>query len=72
MWVALQKLLTFSSTNISIYARFKDRRFNNTLTNDIVSTNGSVGFEQLGPVFAWHGSFLQDLLWLYVQMTRFV
>ena len=34
----------FSSKNISVYAIFNDQRFNDTLTNDIVS------FEQLGPV----------------------
>ena len=33
----------FFSKNISIYAVFNDRSFNDTLTNDIVS------FEQLGP-----------------------
>ena len=35
---------TFFSKNISVYAIFNDQRFNDTLTNDIVS------FEQLGPV----------------------
>ena len=40
----MQKLLTFFSKNISIYPVFNDQRFNDTLTNDIVS------FEQLGPV----------------------
>ena len=39
----LQKLLTFFNKNISIYVIFNDQRFNDTLTNDIVS------FEQLGP-----------------------
>ena len=39
----MQKLLTFFfSKNISMYAIFKDQRFNDTLTNDIVS------FEQPG------------------------
>ena len=33
----------FFSKNISVYAIFDDQRFNDTLTNDIVS------FEQLGP-----------------------
>ena len=33
----------FFSKNISIYVIFNDQRFNDTLTNDIVS------FEQLGP-----------------------
>ena len=38
-----KKLLTFFfSKNISVYAIFNDQRFNDTLTNDIVS------FEQLG------------------------
>ena len=37
--------VTFSSTNISVYAIFDDQRFNDTLTNDIVS------FEQLCPEF---------------------
>ena len=39
----MQKLLTFFSKNISIYAIFNDQSLNDTLTNDIVS------FEQLGP-----------------------
>ena len=40
----MQKLLTFfSAKNISVYAKFNDQSFNDTLTNDIVS------FEQLGP-----------------------
>ena len=38
-----EKLLTFFSKNISVYAIFNDQSFNDTLTNDIV------GFEQLGP-----------------------
>ena len=39
----MQKLFTFFSKNISIYAIFDDKSFNDTLSNDIVS------FEQLGP-----------------------
>ena len=39
----MQKLLTFFSKNISIYAIFNDQSFNDSLTNDMVS------FEQLGP-----------------------
>ena len=39
----MQKLLTFFSKNISVYAIFINQSFNNALTNDIVS------FEQLGP-----------------------
>ena len=39
----MQKLLTFFSKNISVYAIFNDQSFNDTLSNDIVS------FEQLGP-----------------------
>ena len=38
----MQKLLTFFSKSISIYALFNDQSFNDTLTNDIVC------FEQLG------------------------
>ena len=38
----MQKLLTFFSKISSIYAIFNDQRFNDTLTNDIVS------FEQWG------------------------
>ena len=38
----MQKLLTFFSKNISIYAIFNDQSFNDTLTNVIVS------FEQQG------------------------
>ena len=39
----MQKLLTFFSKNISVYAVFNDQKFNDTLTNDMVS------FEQLVP-----------------------
>ena len=38
----MQKLLTFFSKNISIYAIFNDQSFNDMLINDIAS------FEQLG------------------------
>ena len=41
----MQKLLTFFSKNINIYAIFNDQSFKNTLTNDIVS------FEQPCPGF---------------------
>ena len=41
----MQKLLTFFSKDIGVYATFNDQSFNDTFTNDIVS------FEQLGPVF---------------------
>ena len=40
----MQKLLTFFSKNIGVYAIFNDQTFNARLTNDIIS------FEQLGPV----------------------
>ena len=40
----MQKLLTFFSKNIGIYAILNDQSFNDTLTNDFVS------FEQLGPI----------------------
>ena len=43
---SLQKLPTFFSKNISVYAIFNDQSFNDTLTNDIVSC------EQQGP--DWH------------------
>ena len=55
-----QKLLTFFSKNISIYAIFNVQSFNNMLTNDIIS------FEQLGPdvgfcgVWSWSKLFAQD------------
>ena len=39
----MQKLLTFFSKNISVYAIFDDQNFNDTLTNNIIS------FEQLDP-----------------------
>ena len=39
----MQKLLTFFSKNIRVYAIFNDQSFNEMLTNDIVS------FEQPGP-----------------------
>ena len=38
----LEKLLTFFSKNVSVYAIFNDQSFNDMLTNDVVS------FEQLG------------------------
>ena len=40
----MQKLLTFFSKNINVYAIFNVQSFNDTIPNDIVS------FEQLGPV----------------------
>ena len=44
MWqIQIQKLLTFFSKNISVYAISNDKNFNDALTNDIFS------FEQLGP-----------------------
>ena len=43
----MQKLLTFFSNNISVYAILNDQSFYDTLTNDIVS------FEQLGPGFSF-------------------
>ena len=39
----MQKVLTFFSKNISVYAIFNDQNFNDMLTNNIVS------FEQLCP-----------------------
>ena len=39
----MQKLLTFFSKNISVYAIFNDQSFNSTLTNDTIS------FEHFGP-----------------------
>ena len=41
----MQKLLTFFSNNISVYAMLNDQSCDDTLTNDIVN------FEQLGPAF---------------------
>ena len=46
MWVAFANAKAthiFSAKNISVCAIFDDQRFNNRLTNDIIS------FEQLGP-----------------------
>ena len=43
----MQKLLTFFSKNISVYAIFNNQSFNDTLTNDIVS------FEQLDHGFGF-------------------
>ena len=40
----MEKLLTFFSKNIGIYAISNDQRFKDSLTNAIIS------FEQLGPV----------------------
>ena len=51
----MQKLLTFFfSKNISVHAIFNDKKFNDTLTNDIAS------FEQLGP----------DVVRQYITKTR--
>ena len=50
----MQKLLTFFSKNISVYAIFNDQSFNNMLTNDIVS------FEQLSPDFYLNLSCCSD------------
>ena len=47
LFLQMQKLLTFFSKNISIFAIFNDQSFNDTLTNDIVS------FEQLAPGRHW-------------------
>ena len=41
----MQKLLIFLAKNICIYAIFNDQSFNDTLMNDIVSS------EQMGPDF---------------------
>ena len=38
----MQKLLTFFSKNIYVYAVFNDKSFNNMLTNDIVSSDNWV------------------------------
>ena len=43
VFLQMQKLLTFFSKNISVYAIFNVQSFNNTLTSSIVS------FEKLGP-----------------------
>ena len=61
LFLQVQKLLTFFSKNISIYAIFNDQRFNDTLTNDIVTV------EQLGPgVYP----FLRDLVNIAPIFTR--
>ena len=33
----MQKLLTFFSKNVSVYAIFNDQSFNNALTNNIIT-----------------------------------
>ena len=45
MWVAFANALTLLCKNISVYAIFNDKSFNDTLTNDIVS------LENLSPDF---------------------
>ena len=50
----MQKLLTFFSKNISVYAIFNDQNFNDALTNDIVS------FEQLGPELLYNSLTLKS------------
>ena len=56
----MQKLLTFFSKNISLYAIFNYQSFNDTLTNDIVKC-----FEQLGP-----GSHKSCLPWSNGEIRR--
>ena len=54
----MQKLLTFFSKTISIYAIFNDQSFDDTLTDDIVS------FEQLGPDFSY---LHKNMLWVLIR-----
>ena len=57
----IQKLLTFFSKNISVYAIFNDQNFDNTLTNEIVS------FEQLGPgVYYVFPAFSSQFVFVYL------
>ena len=51
----MQKLLTFFSKNISVYAISNDQSFNDTLTKDTVS------FEQLGQ--GWCEAALGAQVW---------
>ena len=52
----------FSSKNISVYAIFNDQSFNDTLTNDIVSS------EQLGPGEIRKNIFSDiPLIWSYAK-----
>ena len=58
----MQKLLSFFSKNISVYAIHNDQSFNDRLTNNMVS------FEQLGPdIFLI--SLWKHMLWVFIRST---
>ena len=67
----MQKLLTFFSTNISVYAIFNDQSFKDTLTNDIVN------FEQLGPgvcsgdIHALYNNRSGKRVWIHFQGRKY-
>ena len=61
----MQKLLTFYSKIISIYAIFDDQSFNDTLTKHIVS------FEQLGPVILTVDLFNGDVFYSPLRTCSF-
>ena len=56
----------FFSKNISIYAIFHDQSFNNT------STNNSISFEQLSPLFCLIRSFDESMFVLFFVCLFFV
>ena len=65
MWVAfafaMQKILTFFSKNINVFAIFQDRNLNVTLDNNFVK------FEQLGPdkyFFFFTKSYILELIYV--------
>ena len=50
--VQIQKLLTFFSKNIRVFAIFNDKSFNDMLTNDIISIEQlTPGLCKLRPLF---------------------
>ena len=62
----MQKLLTFFQQKYYRYAIFNDQRFNDMLTNDIVS------FEQLGPEIVLHDHHSYHLICSYNMFLRLV
>ena len=62
----MQKLLTFFSKNISLYAIFNDQNVNDTLTKDIVSLNN------WSPTIYCSRSLTETMVFLFVQVKMFI
>ena len=64
----MQKLLTFFSKNISVFAIFNDQSLNDTITKDTIS------FEQLGPdvsmaVMVTNRSYVFQMSYTYIRRS---